>query len=389
MLALDSPSQSKSRPAEVGLPTVCQLVHGLPVGGAEVLVCRIIRQLRHRYRFVVACLDQVGELGEALAAEGVEIICVQRRSGFDWNCVQRLRAFCSRQNATVIHAHQYTPFAYAIATRIYGRRPPVLFTEHGRFYPDYPSLKRKIFNRFMSDKRDQFVAVGNSVRQALVRNEGLRNNRIDVIYNGVDFEEPCGEADSRSKVRKELGYDDDFVVAMVARFDTIKDHTTAIRAIVIAIQQNPRLQLLLIGDGPQRESIEKQVVEHRLENNIRMLGSRSDVARLLGAADVLLLTSVSEGIPMTIIEAMRARVPVVATAVGGVPEIIQHRMTGMLAEAKDAAGIAAAIVELARDDELRRSLTEAAFSRAKIQFSEKSMIRQYDEILSDMSRNSR
>lgn len=389
MLTLDSPWQSKDFAVSTDAPTICEVVHGLPVGGAEVLVSRIIRRMRNGYRFVVACLDQVGELGETLMYEGIEVTLLKRRPGFDWSCVRRLRDLCVDNNVDLVHAHQYTPFAYAIATRVYGRRPAVLFTEHGRFHPDYPSLKRKVFNRLFSAKRDMFVAVGKSVRQALVKNEGLPGDRIEVVYNGVDFEAFREDVDIRCETRREIGFDDEFVVAMVARLDTIKDHDTAIRAIAAAITQNPNIRLMLIGDGPLRESIARQVTELRLPHQIRLLGSRSDVARLLRAADAFLLTSVSEGIPVTIIEAMGAGVPVVATAVGGIPEMIEHRVTGLLADAKDILGIAAAIVELAGDERLRKSLAESARARAHSQFSEESMITRYDELFRSMVRAAR
>jgi glycosyltransferase involved in cell wall biosynthesis len=384
MLTLDNPSQSKAAAVDAHAPTVCQLVHGLPVGGAEVLVCRMIRRLRDRYRFVVACLDQVGELGESLTQEGIDVVQLGRQPGFDWRCVRRLREFCADRQVSVIHAHQYTPFAYAIATRAYGRRPPVLFTEHGRFYPDYPSYKRKIFNRLIANKRDRFVAVGQSVRQALIDNEGLPSDRIEVVYNGIDAAAFGHDEATRRDARQELGLQDEFAVVQVARLDTIKDHATAVRAIAIASKQNPRLRLLIVGDGPQRESIERLVAELNLADRVQMLGMRSDVCRLLAAADAFLLTSLSEGIPVTLIEAMAAGVPIVSTSVGGVPEVVEHGATGLLAKVGNADDIAEAILLLSRNDSLQKRLASAAQESAAEQFSENSMIARYDELFREM-----
>ena len=133
-------------------PVVCQLVHGLPIGGTEMLVDRLIRRLSDRYRFVVLCLDDVGELGQGLVRDGFELQALGRRPGFDWGCVRRLARCVRESGAQLVHAHQYTPYAYITAARLFGRRPPVLFTEHGRFFPDVSSAKRRWFNRLLASR---------------------------------------------------------------------------------------------------------------------------------------------------------------------------------------------------------------------------------------------
>lgn len=379
-------------PSEVGRVAarrrinVCQVVHGLPIGGAEVLVSRIVRRLEDRCRFVIACLDQVGELGESLAADGVSVLNLRRRPGFDWRCVRRLRRLCEEERIEVIHAHQYTPFAYAVAMRAFGRRPPVLFTEHGRFYPDYPSLKRKIFNRLLPDKRDRFVAVGEAVRQALIKNEGLPARRVEVVYNGIDLTAYERATSAREQIRHQLGLAPDaFVVLQVARLDTIKDHKTAIRAIAAARPKCPQLKLLIVGDGPERARIKDEIASAGLDEHIMMLGTRTDVPRLLAAADAFLLTSLSEGIPVTIIEAMAAELPVVATNVGGISELISDGQTGLLRAAGDSTGLAEALRSLADDEGFRHRLTTAARRQAFTRFSEAEMIDDYGRILYEMA----
>lgn len=378
-------------PSEPCLPAarerinVCQVVHGLPIGGAEVLVSRIVRELSDRHRFVIACLDQIGELGESLADEGIKVVHLGRQPGFDWRCVRRLRRLCADERIDVIHAHQYTPFAYAVASRVFGQRPPVIFTEHGRFYPDYPNLKRKVFNWLLPDKRDRFIAVGEAVRQALILNEGLPARRVEVVYNGIapsTFQRSPAE---RDQVRSQLGLrNNEFAVLQVARLDTIKDHATAVRAIAVARSSYPTLKLFVVGDGPERKAIEQAIKVESMQDGVVMLGSRQDVPSLLAAADAFLLTSLSEGIPVTIIEAMAAGVPVVATAVGGVPELITDGRTGLLRPVKDAAGLGEAIVRLARNQTLRQQMASEARERVRTHFSESMMIDKYDRIIREM-----
>jgi L-malate glycosyltransferase len=313
------------------------------------------------------------------------VLCLERRAGFDWRCVRRLSRMCRQMRVDLVHAHQYTPFAYAVAAGVCGRRPPVLFSEHGRFFPDSPSRKRKIFNRLMYRSCDRFVAVGNSVRQALIDNEGLPSNRIEVIYNGVNVLSAKSGTAARMAIRAELGASNgDIVVLNVARLDPIKDHQTAVRAIGIASRRNPAIRMFIAGDGPERAAIEQAVREQHLENRVKLLGMRHDIGDLLCAADVFLLTSVSEGVPVTVLESMAAGIPVIATNVGGLPEVVTDRKTGLLAPTGDAACLADALLLLAENSEMRSNLAIQAKHRLTTDFLESKMLAGYDRVYAEM-----
>lgn len=368
-------------------PTVCQLLHALKVGGAELLAARLARQMRDDYRFVFICLDELGPLGEELLADGFPVEVVNRRPGLDWRCPLRLASLLARSRVDLIHAHQYTPFFYGAASRLFYRRSPVLFTEHGRFHPDYPRRKRKIANRLLLERRDRVVGVGEAVRQALIRFEGFPPRRVGVVYNGVPLDRFSGISSQRAAVRRELLIDDDdFAIVMVARLDPIKDHATAFRAVREVAHHLPRVRLLVVGDGPERPTLEALIRELHLEEWVRLLGTRSDVPRLLAAADVTLLTSVSEGIPLTLIEAMAAELPVTATDVGGVSEVVEVGTTGLLAAAEDSSAIATHLLTLARNPGLRRQMGEAGRRRAEALFSERQMLTAYDLLYREMLR---
>lgn len=371
-------------------PVVCQLVHGLPIGGTEVLVDRLIRQLSDRYRFVVACLDDAGELGQRLIDDGFELHQLGRRPGFDWGCVRRLARCVRDSGAQLVHAHQYTPYAYVTAARLLGRRPPVLFTEHGRFYPDLSSAKRRLFNRLMTSRHDRLVAVGGAVKQALVDKEGLPAQRIEVVYNGVSSKPAELSAERRAELRREFGAtDDDFVMLQVARLDPIKDHRTALKAYAAAFAQNPRIRLVLVGDGPERTTIDRQIADQGLQRSVTTLGQRGDVPELLAAADAFLLTSVSEGIPVTIIEAMAAGLPVISTRVGGVPEVIDDGETGLLAASGDSDGLARAMVRISQEPQLREALAVRGRERVASRFSEERMIERYASLYAELAQERR
>jgi glycosyltransferase involved in cell wall biosynthesis len=201
-------------------PTICQLLHTLHVGGAEMLAARLARRLRDRCRFVFACLEERGTLGEELRQEGFAVEVMGRRPGLDLGCAWRLGRLLRRERVDVLHAHQYTPFFYAIVGRFPFSRPPVLFTEHGRHQPDYPRRKRILFNRLMLRRRDRVVAVGEAVQQALIGNEGISPRRIEVVYNGIDADQFAGRPGDRAEVRRELGLSaGELAIIQVARLD--------------------------------------------------------------------------------------------------------------------------------------------------------------------------
>ncbi len=349
------------------------------------LAARLARRLSDRYRFVFACLDDLGPLGRELRDEGYLVEVLGRRSGIDLACVRKLAAFARREGASLLHAHQYTPFFYCRAPGTWLPRPPVLFNEHGRFFPDLPSRKRMVFNRLFLRRKDRVVAVGESVKQALIDNEGLPAARIDVIYNGVRLNDFSVNAGLRFEVRDELRIDPAAQVAIqVARLDYLKDHCTAVRTAERVQKQLPGFQLLVVGEGPERPKIEAEIQARQLAGCVRLLGMRTDVRRLLAAADVFLLTSISEGIPVTLIEAMGAELPVVSTAVGGIREVVLAEQTGLLAPAGDDVGLAKAALSLLADSRRSKEFGQAGRKRATALFSEEQMHAQYVQLYQQM-----
>ena len=363
-------------------PVICHVIHALGVGGAEILADQMIRRMSDEFRCVVAVLDDVGEIGERLIQDGFSVEHLHRRPGVDWRCAKRLRKFADREGARVLHAHQYTPFFQAMLSRGLMDRRPVIFTEHGRHHPDVPSWKRSVFNRLLLRKSDRLISCGGAVRKALIQNEGLPESRIEVIYNGVDLRAMARcSSDARVRIRSELGLNtEDFVAVLVARLHPLKDHATALRTAARARHEIPGLRLVIVGEGDQRESLENVIQGNDLESTVTLAGARTDVADLLSASDAFLLSSLSEGIPLTVIEAMAARRPVISTAVGGLPELIEHRVTGLLAPAGDDAALATHLAELFRNADLRTRIAEAAYRNVVRKFSLDGMLNRYREV---------
>jgi glycosyltransferase involved in cell wall biosynthesis len=211
---------------------------------------------------------------------------------------------------------------------------------------------------------------------------------VQVVYNGIELARFAGRVGEREEVRRELGLaPGTFVILQVARLDYLKDHLTAVRTLGRVARQVPDVRLVLVGEGPEGLAIEAQVEQLGLTGQVLFLGLRKDVGRLLQAADLFLLTSVSEGIPLTVIEAMAAGLPVVVTQVGGLPEVVQEGVTGLLAPPGDDAALADRILSLAGRPERRAELGRLGRERSRELFSEDSMhaayLKLYEEMLRD------
>lgn len=196
----------------------------------------------------------------------------------------------------------------------------------------------------------------------------------------------------KTALRTSLGLTNERIILFTARLDPIKDHPTAIQAMKYLLNF-PSIQtsdetpvLLLAGDGPERKTIESCVQENHLENRIRLLGERTDISELLQISDIFLLTSKSEGIPLTILEAFASGVPVVATDVGGIPEVINTEKNGLLAASGDFRQIALHLEKILKNPDTAAQITENARIRFEEEFTETQMLAQYEKIFEEICR---
>jgi L-malate glycosyltransferase len=405
------PSRSSARSG----PIIVHVLHRLHYAGAEVLAAALSRELRERFTFAFACLDEVGPLGLALRDEGFEVVALDRKPGVDFSVARGLQSHVTRwraQGPVLLHAHQYTPFFYASLSR--GLRGlllggafevPLIFTEHGRHYPDQRKLKRVLANRLLLARKDRVTAVGQFVRNALVCNEGIAEKRIEVIYNGIDaarFARRDDAAAVRARVRSELRiHEQTPVVLQVARLHPVKDHVTALRAMATLREfykstsiPEHKPTLLLAGDGAERENLLSLARELSLPIDgdhpaVRFLGVRNDIADLIAAADAFCLSSVSEGVSVTLLEAMASGLPIAATDVGGNREVLgpdDLPAAGLLSPRSDHVALAANLRTILSDSKVRSALSLAGPRRVAQRFSQQQMHNAYARLYESMLR---
>jgi glycosyltransferase involved in cell wall biosynthesis len=345
------------------------VLHVMQVAGAEVLVAEIIRRLGSQIDPVVLCLDDVGQLGERMQAEGVPVVRLGRRPGLDMSLVRRMAREIETREIAVLHAHQYTPFFYTALSRpLVRRRVHVMFTEHGRHYPDVVSWKRRMANRLIVSRlADEVHGVCQFSADSLRRIDGFSAKPITVIHNGIELSRY--PATPKVDVRRRLGFPrDGLFVTCVARFHPVKDHAMLLRAFARVSAAVPHAELLLAGDGPLREALAAQAAALGIAERVRFLGVRDDVPDVLRASDVFILPSISEAASLTLLEAMACRLPVVVTAVGGNPEIVEDKTNGLLVPRGDEIATADAVIYLLQHPGCATAMGEAALKTVQRQY---------------------
>lgn len=358
------------------IPRVLQVVLSLAPGGTERLVIELVNRLRPSVPMAVCCLDTLGQWGEELRATGIEVCSLNRAPGFHPGLGRHIAAAAARHGATVVHAHQYSPFVYSALARLWNPRVRVVFTEHGRLSDAPPSARRRIANSALSRLPFESYAVSADLKRHLV-SEGFHKDAVGVIYNGIDLG-PRPSSEFRREIRRELVIaDDTLVVGTIARLDPVKDLATLIAATAALNRERPAL-LLLIGDGPERARLERAAADADGGRSTRFLGHRDDARRWLAGCDVFANSSISEGVSLTILEGMAAGLPVVATRVGGTPEVVDDA-SGILVPARDPRAMIDVLRELATVPQRRAALGDGGRHRVETHFTLDRMVHEYHD----------
>jgi glycosyltransferase involved in cell wall biosynthesis len=366
-----------TRPIRVGF-----VLHVMQVAGAEVLARETVRRLAGRITPTIFCLDAVGRIGEEMARDGTDLVCLNRKPGRDWGVARRMAAALRERDVELIHAHQYSPFFYAaLAKGLCRFRPRLILTEHGRHYPDRVSPPRRAVNRLVLDRlADAVTACCRFSAEGLSRVDGFAGGRIDVIENGIEVDR-YGPATDKRTAGEKVGLDPQRrYIIHVARHHPVKDQPTLLRGFAAAAPDLPGVDLLMVGDGPLRGELENLAVELRVPDRVKFLGIRTDIPDLMRAADVFALTSASEAASLTLLEAMASGLPAAVTDVGGNPEIVRHGREGLLFPRGDAAGCAGAFRRLFGDPELAAVLGAAGRRRAQDRYRLDRTVGQYYDL---------
>lgn len=298
-----------------------------------------------------------------------------------WRAVWAVRRYLRRHGIrAVVTYHFVADFIGTLAA--WGRPTPVISSRRDMGFTR--SARQLKIGALLDRGVQRYIAVSSAVSAAIGAQERIADGKISTIYNGIDFDQLTGTPWDLAAERRARGIaEDDFVIGCVANLHPVKNHLMLLDAFqrLQAGRPGPRLRLLLAGDGPMRGALETRVRELGLGDAVLMPGFSSEVTREFQLSDLVVLASDSEGLSNSLIKAMAFEKAIVATRVGGNPEVVEDGETGLLVKPGDAAALAAALERLVRDAELRRRMGERGACRVREAFSMDAMLGNHKQLL--------
>jgi glycosyltransferase involved in cell wall biosynthesis len=338
-------------------------------GQNQVLVTVLgLRALGHRTMLVA---HPGGQL-RARAKEGLDLIPLAPRTEMDLGAAWRLSRLLKRLQPDIVHAHD--PHAVAMAALALSMstqlaKPPLVASRRVDFHLRAGSLSRWKYRQV-----DCFICASEAIRRMLV-GDGVPAARTVTVHEGIDVERVARAP--RARLHEELFLPHQApIVGNVAALVPHKGQRHLIAAAALVVRKVPDARFVIAGEGELRPTLERLIKEHRLEKHVLLAGFRPDVLALHQAFDVFVMSSVTEGLGTSLLDAMAAARPIVATATGGIPEVVVDGETGILVPPRDDAAMAEAIVRLLKDGDLRRRMGSAGLARARETFSAERMLRQ-------------
>lgn len=347
---------------------IAHVTQGLDVGGQEKLLVEFARHAdRRRFELFVIVLGGRGTLAAALEDLGCTVLTLDEPTGLRPGLVRRLARLLRTQRIDVVHTHDDRPLLYGMIAAWWAGVRRRIHTHHHGAVP-YITRRQRVLQGWAARLCDRFVCVSHdSARYAVAL--GVAAARVLTLHNGIDLERfPF------------TGPRADGPAVTVARLSPEKDVANLLRAAREVVAAAPEFRLEIAGDGPCREELLRLTGELSLTGRVRFLGEVRDVSTLLGGARLFVLPSQTEGVSLTILEAMARGLPVVATHVGGNPEVVIAEETGLLVPARDPAALAAALLRVHRDAEMARRLGEAGRHRAETLFDVRHMVACYEAL---------
>jgi sugar transferase (PEP-CTERM/EpsH1 system associated) len=381
-----------SAPGAAQPPLVVHLIYRLDIGGLETLLVDTINRMpAHAYRHAVVCLTDYTDFAQRITRPGVELYALHKPPGLGLSAHARLFKLLRRLRPAVLHTYNLGTIEYH-ATALLAGVPVRVHAEHGRDAGDPQGLNRKhnLLRRLLVPVIDRYIPVSCDLDRWLQEVVGIPAAKRRLIDNGVDTER-FRPAPVAGDVQEPWQDPSAFVIGTVGRLQDVKHHAGLIDAFALLRQMLPeqqaRLRLVLVGDGPLRARLEQQIAGAGLQDCVFLAGARSDVPPAMRSLSLFALSSIAEGTPVTMLEAMASGLPVVSTAVGGIPDLVVNGATGSLVPARDAQAMAEALAAYVRAPALARAHGAAGRARIERHYSVSAMLAAYIDLYDGLCKN--
>jgi len=381
------PPKAESKRSSMRALKVMHVTNSMSLGGTEKVVLRVATQLTDGFEHSVCCMRSFDpDLVSACLPPGqfrALNLAPSRFAFFVPKLVQAIRA----AKPDIVHSRNWGAIEAAIAARLAGV-PVVIHSEHGYEVESLTKTPRRQqwMRKLVCSTADAFFTVSRELRDFHAGQAGVDRNKIRVIYNGVDTVRFGPRPASRSKVRAAFGIaPGDFVAGAVGRIVPIKDYKTLLQATSVLATQVPNFKLMIVGDGPELQSVSALAKSLGVPDRVLIAGRRDDIPDLLGAMDVFVQASLREGMSNTLLEAMSTGLPALVTRVGGNPEVIHEGRTGWMFAPGDFESLSQLLLKLAEDTDLRAAAGQGGRLRVQQIFSNQTMLDNYRSLYLELA----
>jgi sugar transferase (PEP-CTERM/EpsH1 system associated) len=352
---------------------VLHIVLGLKIGGLEKFVIELIKNTANEVNPAIACIENLESILDESWVQ-FPVYELNKKPGVSYSVPFKLSRIIRNIGIEIIHTHNPSPHFYGALAGLISR-VPVIHTKHGR---NNPNSSRKVWlNRIAALLSEKIIAVSDDACEICKNIEKIPEKKVAVIRNGIDIN-TFRPTVKNKKFFFSVGIPETaLIIGCVARLSPEKDHHTLFKAFKIISEFKKNMYLVIIGDGPLRGELEKLSNELKLKDRIIFTGARDDVNLLLPELDIFVLSSTTEGISLTLLEAMACGLPVVATNVGGTPEVVTDADSGFLVATKNFSEMAEKIMLLVENTKLREEMGKVGKARVEKYFNITSVANNY------------
>jgi glycosyltransferase involved in cell wall biosynthesis len=378
----------------INLIKVLHLIEHLEVGGAEKAVVNIVQSLdKDRFYSVVCLYRKMGSFADELQKTHHRVVFL-RKTIFTSHSprlfklpflllesvvfIFRLARLMRKNEIDIVHSHMFSANLWGRLAALIGGRPGILTTEHTT--SDWQvSTKETVFNRLLAPLSNRVVAVSKTVADTVAKEQRIDSNKLVTIVNAVKLDNKYSHMQKKISLPGTMPR-----IGIIAYLVPVKRHDLLFHALEICIKRIPQMSCCVIGDGPERNRLEQMVKDMNLTQKVFFLGERYDVSSLLQELNLVVSTSDNEGLPMNLLEAMAAGIPVVATDVGGTSDLIETGKTGVLVKAGDVQEIANGICSVLNNPELANKMGKQGMKKIKETYSLEKIIKIWETLYKDI-----
>jgi glycosyltransferase involved in cell wall biosynthesis len=363
---------------------ICHVVDALMVGGLEKNLISIASNVKG-YEHEIWCLRNKGPLASDAERAGIFVREFSFGGGLNLRDIKLLAREMRLSHFDAVHCHGLYPSVWGrIAAILAGVKVRIAHAQNVYYWLFFRDrVKLNILAHFTT----KMIAVSEAVKKSLVGYNGISASKIVVINNSSPDAFKLFRR-TKKEIRKELGFqDDDIVIACTGRLEGLKGHEFLIEAMALCLRAEPRVRCFIMGEGPLHDELAGKIRDLGLEGKVILAGLRQDVVELLRGADIFVLPSpIREGMPLVLAEASSVGLPLIATDVGGNPEVVSDSVNGFIVKPKDPAAIAEKVLYLAGRPDARRAMGEKARDAWSEKFSEEKMIEKVTALYGEMIR---